>query len=136
MKSEQPDPKKNKKVAKPEVKPKARPKRTAKRKLTEKINIVEDINVTEKMDIPAYVHDAIKQAFLRYYDKASIKKAQDYDLTHIDGILSEYLDNFILLGFDTQGQKVSLMHAGTHCGKDALLEHLRSTLIQMLGPEH
>ena len=81
-------------------------------------------------------YDAIKQAFLRYYDKVDLKRSQNYDLTYIDSILTEYLDNFILLGFDVMGNKVTGTHSNSHCGKDALIEHLRSTLIQMLGPDH
>ncbi len=91
---------------------------------------------SSESDTPAYVQDAIKQAFLRYYDKVELKQSQTYDLTHIDNILSEYLDNYILLGFDVTGSKVSLTHSNSHCGKDALVEHLRTTLLQMLGPEH
>jgi hypothetical protein len=114
-----------------------RPKKTTKTTRVKKQTLNKDkVSIENKKDVPAFVHDAIKQAFLRYYDKVELKQSQNYDLTHIDNILSEYLDNFILLGFDTLGAKVTLTHSSSHCGKDALIEHVRSTLIQMIGPEH
>ena len=112
-----------------------KPKKTSRVRKTKSVS-KKAVSVEEKVDVPAYVHDAIKQAFLRYYDKVDLKRSQNYDLTHIDSILTEYLDNFILLGFDVMGNKVTLTHSNSHCGKDALIEHLRSTLIQMLGPDH
>jgi len=136
MKDDNLEPKKNKKIQKKvlsEDTPKPVKKKSVKKSIPASEAASDVIPVT---DIPAYVHDAIKQAFLRFYDKASLKQAHNTELNHLDGIVSEYLDHFILLGFDVLGQKVSLVHATSHCGKDALVEHLRTTLLQMIGSDN
>jgi len=136
MKDDNLEPKKNKKIQK-KVLSEDTPKPVKKKSVKKSIPASEEASdVIPVTDIPAYVHDAIKQAFLRFYDKASLKQAHNTELNHLDGIVSEYLDHFILLGFDVLGQKVSLVHATSHCGKDALVEHLRTTLLQIIGSDN
>ena len=122
MNSEQPEPKKNKANKKPKrkvVKPKTTTKQTTKTVVTGK-------NATQ-------VEDLIKQAFMRFYDKTSTRAAQNLEIKHLDNVITEYLENFILLGYDVSGQKVSIIHATSQYGKDALIEHLRTTLLNIIG---
>lgn len=122
MNSEQPEPKKNKANNKPKrkvVKPKTTTKQTTKTVITGK-------NATQ-------VEDLIKQAFMRFYDKTSTRAAQNLEIKHLDNVITEYLENFILLGYDVSGQKVSIIHATSQYGKDALIEHLRTTLLNIIG---
>lgn len=122
MNSEQPEPKKNKANNKPKrkvVKPKTTTKQTTKTVVTGK-------NATQ-------VEDLIKQAFMRFYDKTSTRAAQNLEIKHLDNVITEYLENFILLGYDVSGQKVSIIHATSQYGKDALIEHLRTTLLNIIG---
>jgi len=107
MKDDNLEPKKNKKTPKKVLSDEtSKPFEPTKKKRVKKTATTETGEVVPVTDIPAYVHDAIKQAFLRFYDKASLKQAHNTELNHLDGIVSEYLDNFILLGFDVLGQKV------------------------------
>jgi len=125
MKENQPDPKKPGKVTKPKQKvtkttPTANSRKNAKAK--------QQPNNNSKI-----VEDVIKQAFMRFYDQSSVRHMQDTEARQLDTIVSEYLDNFMILGYDTTGQKVSIMHATTPYGRDALIEHLRATLIGIVG---
>lgn len=81
------------------------------------------------------VEDVIKQAFLRFYDTATVKKHKEKDLEHLDSLVSEYLDTFMILGYDPNGEKALIMHARSHHDKDALIEHLRTTLLGFIGSQ-
>ena len=39
----------------------------------------------------------------------------------------------MILGYDLNGEKVSIMHAETPHDRDALVEHLRTTLLNIIG---
>ena len=79
------------------------------------------------------VEEVIKQAFLRFYDNASVRSSKVKDLEHLDHIVEEYLNSYMILGYDINGEKVSIMHAENPHDRDALVEHLRTTLLNMLG---
>ena len=80
-----------------------------------------------------HVEDVIKQAFLRFYDNASVKSSKVKDLEHLDLITEEYLKSYMILGYDLNGEKVSIMHAENPHDRDALVEHLRTTLLNIIG---
>jgi hypothetical protein len=79
------------------------------------------------------VEEVIKQAFLRFYDSASVRSSKVKDLEHLDHIAEEYLNSYMILGYDINGEKVSIMHAENPHDRDALVEHLRTTLLNILG---
>lgn len=79
------------------------------------------------------IDELIKQAFLRFYDDTSIKRAKVKDLEHLDNIAEEYLKAYLILGYDLNGEKVSIMHAASPHDKDALVEHLRTTLLGFIN---
>ena len=81
----------------------------------------------------AQIDELIKQAFLRFYDDTTIRKAKVKDLEHLDNIAEEYLKAYIILGYDLNGEKVSIMHAANPHDKDALIEHLRTTLLGFIN---
>jgi hypothetical protein len=91
---------------------------------------VEDIN---QIPIPPDVDEVIKQAFLRFYDVTTLKQNKLKDLEHLSNICEEFLRAYVILGYDLNGEKVHIMHAKNHHDKDALIEHIRSTLIGMLN---
>jgi hypothetical protein len=78
------------------------------------------------------IEDLIKQAFLRFSDTVSIKQSKVKDLEHLDNIAEEYLKTYMILGYDLNGEKVSIMHATNPHDRDALVEHLRTTLIDII----
>jgi hypothetical protein len=79
------------------------------------------------------VEDVIKQAFLRFYDTATIKQHKVKDLEHLDAIVGEFLKAFMVLGYDLNGEKVCIMHATNPHDRDALIEHLRTTLLGIIN---
>ena len=79
------------------------------------------------------IEEIIKQAFLRFYDNASLDQAKVKDLEHLDHIAEEYLKAYMILGYDINGEKVSILHAKNPHDKDALVEHLRTTLLNIIG---
>jgi hypothetical protein len=46
-----------------------------------------------------------------------------------------FLKTFIILGYDFNGEKVQIMHASNPLDKDALVEHLRTTLLDILNKD-
>ena len=87
----------------------------------------------EDIPIPPDIDDVIKQAFLRFYDVTSLKQNKLKDLEHLSNICEEFLKAYVILGYDLNGEKVHIMHASNHHDRDALVEHIRSTLIGMVN---
>lgn len=79
------------------------------------------------------IEDLIKQAFLQFYDESNISKSKTKDLDQLNIIMEEYLKCFMVLGYDLNGEKICIMNAHTSSEKDALIEHLRSTLVGILN---
>jgi hypothetical protein len=108
----------------------------SKRKTTKKVKPASTKLSAVKIDpteSALYIEDVIKQAFLRFYDTASVKQAKVKDLEHLDHIAEEYLKAYMILGYDINGEKVSILHAENSHDKDALVEHLRTTLLGIVG---
>jgi len=78
------------------------------------------------------IEELIKQAFLRFSDNVSIKQSKVKDLEQLDCIAEEYLKTYMILGYDLNGEKVSIMHAKNPHDRDALVEHLRTTLLDII----
>lgn len=79
------------------------------------------------------VEDLIKQAFLQFYNTSHTSKVKAKDLDHLNLIMEEYLKCYMVLGYDLNGEKICIMNAHTSSEKDALVEHLRSTLVGILN---
>lgn len=86
-----------------------------------------------KNDNVLQIEDLIKQAFLRFYNTAYTDKAKAKDLDHLNLIMEEYLKCYMVLGYDLNGEKICVMNAHSSSEKDALIEHLRSTLVGILN---
>jgi hypothetical protein len=113
-------------------------KKTVKRKPSKK-SISPKLSATDieqgvSIEKNLHVEDVIKQAFLRFYDNASVRSSKVKDLEHLDLITQEYLNSYMILGYDINGEKVSIMHAENPHDRDALIEHLRTTLLNFLNP--
>jgi len=115
-------------------------KRTYRKKKTESLGLsalnapsTEEELISEKQF--AQVEDVIKQAFLRFYDTAQLKQHKVKDLEHLDGVASEFLKAFMILGYDLNGEKAFIMHATNPHDRDALVEHLRTTLLGIINAQ-
>lgn len=113
-------------------------KRAYRKKKTESLGL-SALEAVEKNILPekqlAQVEEVIKNAFLRFYDNATLKQYKVKDLEHLDTVVSEFLKTFMVLGYDLNGEKVFIMHATNPHDKDALVEHLRTTLLGIINPQ-
>jgi hypothetical protein len=113
-------------------------KRVYRKKKTESLGLsalegVEENVLPEKQ--LAQVEEVIKNAFLRFADAAQMKQYKVQDLEHLDGMVSEFLKSFMILGYDLNGEKTFIMHATTPNDRDALVEHLRTTLLGIINAQ-
>jgi hypothetical protein len=91
------------------------------------------LRAKKEEDVPPAIADIIRDAIMRFSDtELPTKKTKLEDLKQLDVITQEYLKAFVILGYDLNGEKVHIMHAHTHQDKDAIVEHLRTTLINIL----
>ena len=115
-------------------KKKSAPKKVLK-KTNKKIISPENINSVEhfKIENGEQIEDLIKQAFLRFYNTSYTNKSKEKELDHLNNIMEEYLQSYMVLGYDLNGEKICIMNAHNSSQKDALIEHLRSTLVGILN---
>jgi hypothetical protein len=86
--------------------------------------------------VPSAITELIRDAFLRFQDTTDIKQSKYQDLEHMNSIIEEFLSTFMILGYDLNGEKVFIMHAKSHQDKDALIEHLRTTLLNLVNKDN
>lgn len=113
-------------------------KRAYRKKKTESLGLsalssVEESILPEKQ--LAQVEEVIKNAFLRFADAAQLKQHKVKDLEHLDSVASEFLKAFMILGYDLNGEKAFIMHATNPHDRDALVEHLRTTLLGIINAQ-
>jgi hypothetical protein len=113
-------------------------KRVYRKKKTESLGLSaleppEDNILPEKQ--LAQVEEVIKNAFLRFADAAQMKEYKVKDLEHLDSVVSEFLKAFMILGYDLNGEKAFIMHATNPHDRDALVEHLRTTLLGIINAQ-
>jgi len=113
-------------------------KRTYRKKKTESLGL-SALNTPEENILPekqlAQVEEVIKNAFLRFADAAQMKQHKVKDLEHLDSVASEFLKAFMILGYDLNGEKAFIMHATNPHDRDALVEHLRTTLLGIINAQ-
>lgn len=113
-------------------------KKVYRKKKTESLGL-SAIQATEESILPekqlAQVEEVIKNAFIRFHDAAVLKQYKVKDLEHLDTMVSEFLKTFMILGYDLNGEKVFVMHATNPHDKDALVEHLRTTLLGIINAQ-
>jgi|688.fasta_scaffold1735715_2 hypothetical protein len=115
--------------------PGEQPKRRSKKKTVQpELSSNDAVKEAQKTIKNLYtVEEVIKEAFTRFYDGATLKQQKVKDLENLDVIVSEFLKSFIILGYDFNGEKVHIMHAGNPLDRDALIEHLRTTFIGIIN---
>jgi hypothetical protein len=113
-------------------------KRVYRKKKTESLGL-SALNAPEEDILPvkqlAQVEEVIKNAFLRFADAAQMKQHKVKDLEHLDSVASEFLKAFMILGYDLNGEKAFIMHATNPHDRDALVEHLRTTLLGIINAQ-
>ena len=113
-------------------------KKISRKKKTETLGL-SALDIVEENILPekqlAQVEEVIKSAFLRFADAAQMKQHKVKDLDHLDSVASEFLKAFMILGYDLNGEKAFIMHATNPHDRDALVEHLRTTLLGIINAQ-
>jgi hypothetical protein len=99
------------------------------------LSAIDTKEVLLQQDQQLELEEVIKQAFIRFSDAAQLKQYKVKDLEHIDAIVTEFLKSFMILGYDLNGEKVFIMHATNPHDRDALVEHLRTTLLGIINSQ-
>lgn len=78
------------------------------------------------------IEQVFAQALKQYKDELTQKKSiRNKDLGHLTSIVEEYLSCFAIVGFSLEGDKVCIFNASTAKDEGALVDHLRSTFIDI-----
>ncbi len=110
-----------------------------KKKPIRKKKLLSEKVITNKKCLPTggntqqQVDDVIAQAFTRFYNAANVRQNKLKDLYSLDAVVSEYLQSFMILGYDINGERVCITHAENISARDALIEHLRSTFFNVMN---
>ena len=86
-----------------------------------------------KDDQSDQIEQAIARAFKQFYTNSISKQNKIKDLKHLDTIVAEYLQSFMILGYDITGEKICISNASTPAARDALIEHMRSTFLNIMN---
>lgn len=54
------------------------------------------------------------------------------DADHLVSIISEYLGPFALMGFDLEGDKITIINSKSPMERDSIIEHMRKTFIRIM----
>jgi hypothetical protein len=55
---------------------------------------------------------------------------QERDYLLLKSVITEYLDSYILFGYDTTGERIIVQHANNSRDRDAIMEFLKTIFIQ------
>ncbi len=78
------------------------------------------------------IEQVFAQALDRYKNELiDRKKDSCKELNHLSSIVEEYLSCFALIGFSLEGDKVCIFNANNARDEGALVDHLRSTFIEI-----
>ena len=86
-------------------------------------------------EIKANIHNSIHNSELltaidkwqKSYDAPTRVYSRDYNL--LKSQVSEYLDSFLLLGYDSEGQRIIIQHYHTQRDRDAVIEFLKNVFL-------
>jgi hypothetical protein len=91
-----------------------------------------DVPKTTKQSVSDAINDAELQKALdkwikeHHYDNKIVAR----DLTLLRSIITEYMDSYILLGYNLEGQRVVIQNFNSPKDKDALMEFFKNLFIQ------
>jgi len=87
-------------------------------------------------EIKTNIFNSINDAELRKSLDKWVRDNQDEsqiterDYTLLKSVITEYLDSFMLFGYNTQGERIIIQHAKTPKDRDAVMEFLKTIFIQ------
>lgn len=81
----------------------------------------------------AAIEQMLIQSLLRHKDDDFDTKAKHKEMSHLSTIAQEYLSSFVIVGYSLQDEKVVVTHMPTAKDECALVDLLRSTLLDIAG---
>lgn len=120
--------KKSKKIKEEELSLTVVPSLSASLQIDKKPKSIEEI----KTNLFNAINNAELQKSLDKWSKESDaeNKIAIRDLTVLKNIITEYLDTFMLFGYNTDGERIVIQYFNTPRDKDAILEFLKTIFIQ------
>lgn len=92
--------------------------------------------IAEQKDLDEETLAAIEHAAMHYrpgsIEKSKARRMAEADVLSLEAIVSEYLQSFIVIGYDLSGEKVQMMHARNAQEYDSLVEHARGSLLTLI----
>ena len=93
-------------------------------------------------EIAEFINQTIQKQIVKEVEKETMqpyvsneKKQIQKDIAILDSTVSEFLQNFMIIGFDLYGNRVTIFHAKNTLERDAILEHLRSIIMNLVNGE-
>jgi hypothetical protein len=90
--------------------------------------------IAETDPLGAEAQAAIEYALKHYVTPEVMRdrKIMMKDLGVLETVVTEYLKNFILIGYDLAGEKMMITHATNSQEYDSLIEHARGSLLSLI----
>lgn len=75
----------------------------------------------ETKPVAEHMESLIKSTLQNYLNqKTALRQERTVDIAHLDSIISEYLDCFIIIGYDMTNSQINFVHAKDQKDADAL----------------
>lgn len=81
----------------------------------------------------AAIEQLLIQSLLRYKTDSLDEKQKHKELAHFSTMAQEYMSSFVIVGYSLQDERVLITHMPTAKDECALVDLLRSTLLDIAG---
>ena len=93
-------------------------------------------NLSDEMKIPQALANILQNTINKYSDVAEKQlKEQREDFDCLQPVISEFLDDFLLIGHTIDGQRVVMRYTATPADLDKLTELCKKVLVRMMIQE-
>lgn len=91
------------------------------------------IMIADNEPMDPEIKEMIKHALENYRtDITKARKMRDTEMKAMEAVVSEFMKNFIIIGYDLAGEKIQMMHALTPQEYDSLIECARGSLLTLM----
>lgn len=120
----------------PDSKGPEKPKKTTKKRAAKKVTpkkIVNDVVPAEPTEDQEFINDLLQNS-IDQYKKLVDREASDYrdELGQLQNQITEYMDDFVLIGHTVNEKRVVMRYAPSPRGYDGLKELTREYLMRMV----
>ena len=90
------------------------------------------ISDIQNPEVKAFLNDMIEQQLKEDARLHQKQKEKLGSLKYLEGMLSEYLNGFVVVGYTCNGDRFVINHANNTMQEDALIEQLKSICIKLM----